>query len=115
MVGGNAPEQLSAAVEPQPRCGAILGGGKRLQQTRVPRGAAGAGRTPVRWYPIHGYQREPPSVLLAPALLLCGGEVDRNVNSLHCHPLTAEVISTPRLSGASRLRRSVRLQPRRYT
>jgi hypothetical protein len=32
--------------------------------------------------------------VLVPALLLRGGEVDRNFNQLHCHYLTAEVIST---------------------
>jgi len=79
-VGGTAPEQLYAAVEPPPRCGVIRVGGTRRQQTLRPRVEAGAGRTPVRGYPSHGSQRDPPSLLLAPALLLCGGEVDRNVN-----------------------------------
>src|SRR5207244_9304239 len=52
---------------------------KRLQQTLVPRPEAGARRTQVRWYPTHGYQRDQPSRLLAPALLLRGGENEQNL------------------------------------
>jgi hypothetical protein len=80
IVGVNAPEKLYAAAESQPRCGVTLVGVKRLQQPLVPRPQAGARRTQVRWSPIHGYQRDPPSRLLAPALLLRGEEVNRNVS-----------------------------------
>src|SRR5438128_2382240 len=52
----------------------------RLEQTLVPRAEAGAGRTQVRWYPTHGYQRDQPSRLLAPALPLHGGEADETLN-----------------------------------
>jgi hypothetical protein len=47
----------------------------------VPRAEAGAGRTQVRRYPIHGYQRDLPSTLLAPTLPLRGGEFERTVTT----------------------------------
>jgi hypothetical protein len=50
----------------------------RLQETLAPRAKAGAGRTQVRWSPIHAYQRDRPSTLLAPTLLLDGEENDRS-------------------------------------
>src|SRR6266571_4354839 len=70
----------------------------RLEQTLVPRAEAGAGRTQVRWYPTHGYQREQPSRLLAPALPLGGEEGERDLTPPALPLLTAEVISTPPLT-----------------
>src|SRR5262249_50583644 len=72
----------------------------RLQQTLAPRAEAGAGRTQVRWYPTHEYQRDPPSTLLAPTLPLDGEEKKRNGKLTGLPLLTAAVISTLRLSRA---------------
>ena len=86
----------------------------RLQETLVPRCEAGAGRTQARWYPIHGYQRDQPSLLLAPALLLRGGEGGEFLNPTILPYLTAEVISTAKLRwsrprGGDHLKRRVRV------
>src|SRR5262249_52599588 len=73
----------------------------RLQQTLAPRAEAGAGRTQVRWYPTHEYQRDPPSTLLAPTLPLDGEEKKRNGKLTGLPLLTAAVISTRPLRGAA--------------
>src|SRR6266571_522468 len=83
----------------------------RLEQTLVPRAEAGAGRTQVRWYPTHGYQREQPSRLLAPALPLHGGEADETLDPPVLPLLTAEVISTRPIT-VCRLDRDLSSSPR---
>jgi hypothetical protein len=65
----------------------------RLEEILVPRPEAGAGRTQVRWEPTHGSQRDPPSPLLAPALLVPGEESDRNLTPPAPPLLTAAGIS----------------------
>src|SRR5262245_37037691 len=57
---------LEPLAEAQPRCGRNVRS-RYEASTLAPRAKQAPRRTPVRWYPIHGYQHD-PSPLRAPSL-----------------------------------------------
>ena len=72
----------------------------QLRLEKLPQVIQAIRRMQERWYPTHGYQRDQPSLLLAPALPMGGGEGDETLN------LTA----LPPLDSGSHI--NTRLQPR---